>query len=253
MKLAFTLSTYRLCDFVRLGLKQLQTLAPGEPILVSDDASPESAVIEKMARDAGASYKCSKIRKGHFSGDAQSLINSIVFAEATGADVAVKISQRFVFRKVEAIDVIRKTFDDPNICAATPGQPKHIISQNNRAAAGFGSFGVLSDIVCIRTGCITATEFLEMYRDRVRTQTVPWKDFIECWVDSLHSQKFPGRTAKIAELTDPTPDPIYLRRYQSVENDYRELSKTHGMNGMYPLHEWSNLERARYLCKPKVI
>ena len=253
MKLAFTLSAYRLCDFVRLGLKQLQTLAPGEPILVSDDASPESATIEKMAKDAGVSYKCSRIRKGHFGGDAQSLINSIVFAEATGADVAVKVSQRFIFRKPEAIDVIRKAFSDPNICAATPGQPKHIISQNNKAANGFGSFGILSDVVCIRTGTITAAEFLAMYRERVVTQTVPWKSFIECWCDDLHSKRFPGRTAKLMELTDPTHEQIYLRRYQAVENDYRELAKTHGMAGMYPTGEWSGLERAAYLCKPKVI
>lgn len=253
MKLAFTLSTYRLCDFVRLGLRQLQTLAQDDPILVSDDDSPESHIIEKMAKDAGVSYKCTRIRKGHFAGDMQSLVNSIVFAEATGADVAVKVSQRFVFRTPESIEVIRRTFSDPNICAATPGQPKFIISQNNKAANGFGAFGILSDVVAIRTGSISAADFLAMYRDRCLTQKVPWASFIECAVDDLHSKKFPGRTAKLQELTDPSSDQIYLRRYQAVENDYRELAKTHGFNGMYPLTEWSNLERAKYLCKPKVI
>ena len=253
IKLAFTLSTYRLCDFVRLGLRQLQLLAPNDAILVSDDASPESPIIAKMAKDAGVAYKCSRVRKGHFGGDAQSLINSIVFAEAAGADVAVKVSQRFIFRKPEAIDVIRKTFEDPNICAATPGQPKFVISQTNPAAKGFGSFGILSDVVCIRTGTITAAEFLAMYRERVMTQKVPWASFVECWCDDLHSKRFPGRTAKMQELTDPTPDPIYLRRYQSQEADYRELSKKHGWNGMYPCGEWMSLERSRYLCKPKVI
>lgn len=252
-RLAFTLSAYRLCDFVRLGLRQLQTLAPDEPILVSDDASPESNIIEKMAKDAGAAYKCSRIRKGHFAGDAQSLVNSIVFAEAAGADVAVKVSQRFVFRKKESIEIIRKTFEDQNICAATPGQPKYIISQNNKAANGFGSFGILSDVVCIRTGTITGSEFLAMYRERCMTQKVPWASFIECAVDDLHSKRFPGRTAKLQELTDPGTDMIYLRRYQSVEGDYKELAKTHGLNGFYPTCEWSSMERNRYICKPKVI
>ena len=253
MKLAFTLSTYRLCDFVRLGLKQLQTLAPGEPILVSDDASPESATIEKMARDAGVAYRCSKIRRGHFAADYQGIVNSVAFAEAAGADVAVKVSQRFVFRKPEAIEVIRKAFSDPAICAATPGQPKQIISQNNRAAAGFGSFGILSDVVAIRVGSISAAELLAMYKERLVREHVPWKSFIEVAVDDLHSKKFPGRTVKMDELTNPTDDKIYLRRYQCVEQEYRDLAKTHGFNGLYPLSEWSNLERAAYICKPKVV
>lgn len=251
MKLAFAIGAYRLTDFITLGIKQLQKLSPNSPILISDDKSEESKHIELIADRHGVNYKCSKIRRGHFSADFQALVNSLSFAEAAGADVAVKISQRTILRKPEAIDVIQKVFSEPNICVATPGQPKP--KTNNRASKGFGAFTTLSDIVMIRVGCMTPQELLVMYRERLLREKVPWASFLECCIDDLHSRKFPGRTVKVEELTNPTEDPIFLRRYQSTEQDYRNLAMTHGTNGRYPCEEWNSLERRDYLCRPKVI
>lgn len=251
LNLAFTIGAYRLTDFVRLGVKQIQRLSPDSPILISDDRSEESEHMGRIADEHGVNYKCSKIRRGHFSADFQSMVSSLAFAQSAGADVAVKISQRTILRKPEAIDVIQKVFADSNICAATPGRPEKIIG--GRAAHGFKAFSILSDIVMIRVGCMSAQDLLVMYRERLLRERLPWSSFIECAVDDLHNRKFPGRTAKIEELTNPTPDPIYLRRYQATERDYRELAITHGINGRYPCEEWGALERNKYLCKPVVV
>jgi hypothetical protein len=59
--------------------------------------------------------------------------------------------------------------------------------------------------------------------------------------------------AKIEELTNPTADPIYLRRYQASEKQYRELALSNGFNGLFPLTEWGQIEGQHYQCKPVVV
>lgn len=252
MRIAFTVGAYRLYPFIKLSVLQIQRLVPDADILISDDPSPESPAIEQFAKDTGCNYIGARTRRGHFAADFQSLVNALVFAESVGADVAVKASQRFIFRKIESVAVLERTFGNPNMMAATPGQPA--VSAGARPSKGFGAFGTLSDIVAIRTGSITPEQMIHLYRARLLRERVPWASFIECLVDELHSRVFPGKTAKLGELTnlDPT-DPIYLRRYQATEKQYRELAMTHGFNGQFPLAEWAQLEQGNYFCRPVVI
>jgi hypothetical protein len=250
VKLAFTISAYRLCDFVHLGLNQLRKLSPDSPILVCDDPSPESLGIRSHAEQHMATYDVARKRRGHFAGDFQSLVSALVFAQSRGADVAVKVSQRFIFRRPESIEAIQRAFTDPNIMVATPGQP--VVNGVNRATKGFGQFTTLSDIVAIRVGAISAEEMLHMYRQKLLTDRAPWGSFIECAVDSLHG-KFAGRTVKMEELTNPQADPWFLRRYQATEQDYRNLALADGWNGRFPVEEWGAMEGRKYLCKPRVV
>ena len=97
-------------------------------------------------------------------------------------------------------------------------------------------------------------QLLHLYRARIlRERGVPWASFIECLVDELHSNVFPGRTMKLEELTNPTKDPIYLRRYQANEEQYRTLALEHGFNGLFCLGEWGQIEGQSYIAKPVVI
>lgn len=251
MRIAFTIGAYRLTPFIRLGVLQLKKLSPDSPILVSDDRADESGEIEKLCEETDCTYRCTRLRKGHFASDFQALINSLVFAEGAGCDVAVKISQRFVLRKPEAISVIQECFANPNIMAATPGQPR--LNNGTKAGHGFGAFTTLSDIVMLRVGSISAEQLLHLYRSRLLRESVPWASFLECTVDELHSNVFSGRTRKLEEFTNPTKDPIYLRRYQATERQYRDLALSHGFNGNFPLIEWNQLEQQKYFCRPLVV
>lgn len=238
--------------FVQLGLAQLSALSPDSPLLVSDDRAQESDEIKSIAEKYRAKYIVSRVRRGHFANDFQGLVNALAFAQATDCDVGIKVSQRFVFRKEESISAIRRAFEDPQIMVATPGQPS--TNTNSRPSGGFSKFTTLSDIVCIRVGALTPDELIQMYRGRlIREKHIPWGSFIECAVDDLHHTKFPGRTAKIAELTNPTPDPIYLRRYQASPEQYRDLAIKHGFNGLFQTDEWNAIEGRGYMCKPVVI
>lgn len=251
MKIAFEISSYRLTSFVQLGLAQFRKLSPESELMVSDDRAAESDAIAAIANKFGALYRCSRIRRGHFAGSFQGMIHALTFAKAVGADIAVHVSQRFIFRKIEAVEILRTCFGNKDIMAATPGKPA--VAGNHRAAAGFGAFGTLSDIVAIRANAMTPEQLLDLYRARLLREKVPWASFIEVLVDELHSNVFPGRTMKLGELTNPTADPIYLRRYQAQEKDYRDLALSHGFNGSFPLIEWALLERSAYFSKPVVI
>lgn len=255
MTIAFTVGSYRLVDFVHLGLKQLRKLVGDSPILISDDSSPESGVIKALSDGHGASYRGSTKRRGHFAGDLQSLVNALAFAEAVGADVAVKVSQRFIFRKPEAIEAITKAFEDPNIVFATPGQPVLAGTFGRPPLNGFGSFTVLSDVIAIRVGCLSPSDLLHKYRSRLLTEKVAWGSFIECMADDIHRNVFPGRTVKIEDLTNQPDmeDSVYLRRYQNTEQQYVNLAAEHGIGGRFMLHEWGSAEGKSYLCKPMCV
>ena len=136
---------------------------------------------------------------------------------------------------------------------ATPGQPR--VTNGGNAQKSFGAFTILTDIVCLRVGSISAEDLLQMYRGRITTEQVPWKDFIECTIDQLHAQNFNGRSARIEELTNQPDflDPIYLRRYQNTEQQYRALALAGGWNGNFPLSEWGQIEQRNYLCHPVVV
>lgn len=255
MRLAFTIGSYRLVDFIHLGLKQIRKLSPDSPILISDDAAQESGSIKNLACQHDAAYSGSNKRRGHFAADAQSFVNALAFAEAAGADIAVKVSQRFIFRRPEVIAAITDAFADQNILVVTPGQPK-VGTIGNGRPMGFGAFTCLSDVVAIRVGAISPTEMLHMYRERLMREKVPWGSFLECTVDEFHHKRFPGRTVKLEALTNHNgtfEDPWFLRRYQNGEHQYRDLAATHGIVGQWPLHEWANIEGKKYLCKPMVV
>jgi hypothetical protein len=118
------------------------------------------------------------VRRGHFCADYQSLVNSVAFAKLNNADVAIKISQRVILRKPEAIQVIQNTFKDGHICIATPGQPAK--TNNTGTRGSFKAFTTLSDIVMIRADCITPEDLIGMYRERVKRERAEWGSFIEC-------------------------------------------------------------------------
>lgn len=255
MKIAFTIGSYRLVPFVRLGIQQIRKFRPDAPILVSDDPSNETPHITRLCQEMGVTYRGARTQRGHFAGDFQSMVNALAFGEAHGCDLTVKVSQRGIFRKPEAIEAIEKAFADPNIMVATPGRPRVLTGE--RSAKAFGAFGTLSDIVIWRVGSMSGQDLLTLYRWRLQREMkqVPWASFVECLVDELHSIKFPGKTVKIEELTNPTPpnDPSFLRRYQATEKMYRDLALSHGWNAQFHLGEWGHIEHGAYFCKPVVV
>jgi len=247
MRFAFTIGSYRLCDFIRLNIRQIQEIFPDSPILVSDDASPESHIIERIAKDCGVNYIGTKGKRGHFGGDVQALLNCLAFGEAAKSDVYVKVSQRFVFRKPECRAILEDYFSKFDF--ASPGQPKKIHGMT--MTHGFGAFAVLSDLVVFKAGTLGPHELMEIYRNRINNEQVPWKDFVESLIHALHLYRYKDRSVMMPEFTDSSKeDPLYLRRYQSSEREYQSLASQRGIAGRFPLAEWAVLDGRSYVVNP---
>jgi hypothetical protein len=178
-------------------------------------------------------------------------VNALVFAKSQECDVAVKVSQRFIFRRPESIEALRRAFENPEILMVTPGQPKQV-NGHNRAAQGFAQFTTLSDVVALRVSAISPEELLHTYRRRLLTDKAPWGSFLEVLVNDLHG-RFGEKSLRLDELTNPTEDPVYLRRYQHKPEDYLKLATEHGFGGAFRCDEWSQIENRHYLCRPRVV
>lgn len=254
MRVAFTIGAYRLCDFIKLNILQLRRLVPGAKILISDDVSPESRYIQDICKEFEVPYLGSDVKRGHFAGDVQAIINALSFGRATNADVAIKISQRFIFRKPECLGAVLSSFLDETVDMVCPGVPN--VTHGAKQSGGFGKFAVLSDVVAFRPSAVDPNMVLDAYRKRVETEIVPWKDFVEALVHSLHTGPLNGRSRIVEAITNTSlEDPGYLRRYQCDARRYLELAKEVGLSGrgLFPTCEWHGIDGRMYSPRPKVI
>ena len=95
MNFAICIGAYRLKDFVELNILRCRRIFGADvPIIVSDNLSDASPAIAALAQRYGTLYRCPTAPYSHFSGDVQSAINALALADATGADVALKLSMR---------------------------------------------------------------------------------------------------------------------------------------------------------------
>lgn len=105
MKAAIVIGAWQCPSATRLNLAAIRATNGSVPILVSEDyASPRqspvgeeaSRLTRSAARDYGASYVCSAVNLGHGQGDLRAFVNGLWWAKSQGAEVLVKLSQRWI-------------------------------------------------------------------------------------------------------------------------------------------------------------
>jgi hypothetical protein len=255
MTIALTISSYLLQDFVELGLRQILKIFPGSPVLVSDDFSPRSESIADMATTLGATYIVANTRRGHFAGDCQSTGNSISFAQAHNADIAIKVSQRFIFVNPICHGLILRAFEDGKIDFALPG-PMPIDTLRPGGSAGFSHFPVLTDLMMFRTSACDTESMVNEYKAKVTNEWgTPTGTFIEALAKQWIDGRFKGRSLLMGEFTKHvngrSGGDLYLRRNQNHQHTYRELARLHGINGDFLLDEWQKIDGAQYWPRPR--
>lgn len=252
MTIAITIGAYRLTQFIELNIRQCRAVFGEEaPIIVSDDASLESPQIKALAERLGCAYSCPEKRRSHCSGDFQAFINGAVLARQIGADVVVKLSQRFIplsgFK-----ELILDPFNDPSVKVVVPGQPKlHTFARSS--ARFFNKFTILSDCVAWRVEDLPAERLMEIYRERVAKAEKPADQFIEVAWGHICTEIFPHNHRAVEELANPQigQPKKYLRKAQTPPHEYANLAASHGIRGDFPLGEWIHIEgRDTYLGLP---
>jgi hypothetical protein len=250
--IAITIGAYRLPQFVELCVVQSRKVFGQDvPILVSDDASLESPQIKAVADRHGAAYMCPPRRRSHTSGDWSAFINGAVMAGQVGADVVVKLSQRFIplagFK-----ELILDPFADESVKVVVPGQPKlHTFARSS--ARFFSKFTILSDCVAWRTDSLSADRLMEIYRDRVAKAEKPSDQFVEVVWGHICNDLLPNNHRAVEELANPQIGKAkkYLRKAQTPAHEYGALAAAHGIAGDFPVAEWIHMEgRDTYLGLP---
>lgn len=261
MTTAVTIGCYRLTAFIELGILRWRRLIPDVPILLSDDRSPESPEIEALAEKYECDYHCPPSRRSHFSGDWNTICNSIQFAQEMNSDIAIKASQRVIPVLPALLDPMFKAFEDSKCQVVLPGQlnRNQIARPTNRF---YTKFGVLSDLIGFRAAAVSADELLEFYKIRCReadARKVPVShSFSETTLGTLLDQKFPGAGHKIlgAWTNHVAGRPkLYLRKSQSSASDYQQVAMMEGLNvADFDLREWIQIEgKTGYRAKADVV
>lgn len=254
--LAITVGCYALTSFVELNVLRCRHLIPEVPILLSDDRSDASKDIQALAVKYDCDYVCPKKRRSHFSGDWNHIINSLVFAKEIGATVAVKLSQRCIPVLPGFFVALDRTFKDPEVQIAHPGQlnPNQIV---RKASTFFKRFGCLSDMLAFRVGAIEPEELLSIYRMRNNTGRAH-DSFSETSIGFLLASRFPGNKARmIPEWTNHQQGmpKLFLRKAQSPSSDYVQIARMHGINAdasMYDCREWREIQGSQYRPKADI-
>lgn len=248
MTVAIAIGSYRLPNFLRLNILRCRRIfGDAVSILVSDDCSKESKQIADVASDLSCDYVVSKKRMSHFSGDAQAMLNAIVYGRETGADVALKLSQRMIVVRPEFRIAMENAFKDSEVQIALPGRiPKNQISRTG--ARFYARFGLLSDAVAIRPNAIEPEEFLQIYRDRCAVGRSPSDSFVETSLGYLLAHKFEGNKHRlIPEWTEHKAGvpKVFLRKSQSSVSDYVQVAAFEGIKSTvadWSLAEWREME-----------
>lgn len=243
MTFACTIGSYSLVNFVRVNALYLRhVFGPDTPVLISDDKSPESPQIESAAADTECGYTVSPARRSHFAGDMQSLINAVAYGRQVGADIAVKISQRFWLVSPEIRQIAETIFGSrPEISIVLPGRP-----DANRiiGSRGFAKYPFLTDIMFLRVSAFDPEQLKTAYESHWKNGRHWWSCFVELTINDMLMGPLKENYSVFNELTEHTPaQPYrYLRRYQNTSQDYAKAAARFNVQAHWPTSEWKNLE-----------
>ena len=257
MKLAIVIGSYRMPAFVNLNIRSCRDLLGDVDILVSDDYSGVSDVVQDAAFLHNASYIVSSRRMSHFSGDVQAFINGLVFGAEAGADVVLKLSQRMVPIDRKFFDPIFAMTDDQWV--ATPGRlPMKQIARPN--ARFYTKFGLLTDAVAMRVGRIKPERIADLYRNRFENGKDHMASMVELtWGALLAEPDIKDHHIEVKQWTEhePMEPKLYLRKSQSTQHDYLVRAGQVGMSIQardLDVREWIAIEgREEYRMRPTIV
>lgn len=241
MRFAVVIGAYELSQFTEGCLCYAREVFGADtPVLISDDVSDRSPEIQAVAEKHGCHYWRSSGRMNHFAGDFQAILNSLTFARQEGADIAVKVSQRFWVLSPKIREAAEAIFADDKISLALPGRPakEQIIGEKS-----FHGFPYLSDIVFMRASDFEPDTLRVYYQTKFRNGRKAYDCFVEVCLLDLVNQR-PDAHRVFHELTEVNGgDPLFLRRYCTTPQQFSKAAARFGIGGHFPTAGWGRLQR----------
>ncbi len=253
MTIAATIGAYQLVDFVELNVLALRRVFGDIPILISDDWSDRSVEIRDLAARLGTHHLCSDSPRGHFGGDVNSTIAALAFAEAEGAELCLKVSQRMILCQPAVKEILERYFSDPETWLAMPARI-HPVSIKRAESRFFASLSTLTDVLCVRTWKLRPHDLKNLYEERVRAQKSRYDSLAEALFAFIGDVTLAGHTIRMPEFSHHVNGrpKLFLRRCQSEPAEYEIAALELGMTSLNPLlQEWRALAGGFYRPIPK--
>jgi len=248
MNVAIVLGSYALPSFLRLNLYQIKSILPDAAILVSDDRSDKTEEIDGISKEVA--FVTSNARRGHCAGKIQAIVSGLSFAQQEGADILLFLNQRLVPALSEFREFIEGPFADKAVNIVVPG----------RSVAGklklpsskyFSGLGILTDLLAIRIGSISAEKFLISYIEGYKWGSFAIQLLPEIFIGKLLGTHFGSSAYVSSALGDAkVANPSFLRREQSKPEDYQALAAQHGFSGEFDTRDWLEIEGANLMMRP---
>jgi hypothetical protein len=252
MRTAIVIGCYAMPDFAELCAAQCRKLWPDSIILLSDDLSDKSPLIEAAAERHDCWYSVSRQRRSHCSGDWQAFINGAELAEREGCEIVIKFSQRCIPVAPDFAKLVQWYFE-PHFgrdCAAIMPSKLRENQIARPGAAFYTKLGHLSDVVAFRVKTITPQVLRDHYHEGLDGTGF-----------DMFSEVTWGRIMKAipgVEIHDwlanmePMNPKILLRKASSNSGEYARLAAEHGITGDFNVNEWKVVEGKDYRCIPIV-
>lgn len=251
---AITIGSYGMPDFVRLCIRATRReFGDHVPILVSDDASESSGMVEDICRDEEVRFITSDARRSHCSGDWQVFLAGGTWAGKCGSRIAIKLSQRFI-PLAGLAKLILDPFKDPNVDVVYSPMmdPRNAVRPSVRF---YSKFNVLTDCLAWRVDAISPQELMDHYRSRVLGASHSNSGLVEFAWDDLIKNRFAGRAVAVDELANPVPmeEKKYLRKASALDAEYRRVAEELGVDGRFDTREWFAIEGHNYMRTPQIV
>lgn len=251
MTFAACVGSYSLPHFISLQILSLRHVFGDIPILISDDKSSESPVIESVAEKYNCHFCTSTARRGHFAGDVSAVCNALQFARQCNAEIAVKISQRLVLVNPLIRERAEWYLSQPGIAVALPGNPPAVQLCSSR---GFSRFPLMTDVIFLRPDRVDAETIRDGYEaawqnGKTRHDCVPELAFA-----AMRDGVLKDKIAVFNELTSHHPDKakLFHRRSMSTPAEFRRFANSLGIDGWFSTADWSTMDKGyKSNCRPK--
>jgi hypothetical protein len=252
MKFAIAIGTYSLLNFIELNIITCRHVFGADvPIILSDGRADNSAKVEELAEKYGCAYVGEEANRGHFVGCAQNAVVATAFARHVGADIAVKINQRFILLDPETPAKVSSIFNDGKIDIALPGSPK---PSGLITSKFFSRFSYLVDILFMRASSFDPEWIKSAYEGQWKKGTKHIDSYTEMFWANVCKSKCAGRVKVIDWLTDHGERPFkYLRKVQNTHEDFAMVARTVEMDNTshFATAEWQQLRQGHYMPLPR--
>jgi len=231
MKYAACVGSAGFTHFTELNVYFLRAVFGNDlPVTIRDDRSPETTLAKAVAAKHQCYFHTNETPVGHFQGDMQCYLDSLALAKAVGADVAIKVSQRFMIIHPKVKEIVEQRFAaNPNLAAIFPNRPDPRLI--HRGHTKFARFAMLTDVAFMKVSVITAEWLKAAYEKQISEAKQYHDQFVEVFWDSIRNTALQNRIHLAPEITDHSGrHPHYfLRRYQNLPAEYLSAAERFGV------------------------